>query len=356
MTADVAPARSLVPPSVWSALARAAGIPRWPPADASEALRVVEQAAREGLLPLLFEADPATPDMAGALQTSAAWRLVFRRRAGALAHTVSRLAEVLDGEPFVLLKGADYAWRLYPRPDLRPMQDLDILVRQARIEAVSRCLLRAGAVQRFVRTAAMRSRDHYERVFTWHAVTIEVHRSFAQPSRHRVDYEAVWERRAPLAVAGTAAFRLSDVDGLAYHALSMAKDEFCCRLVRYVDLWLMVRGREDILAAGLARAREWEAVRAYYAAVREAMVVLEGLRGTVADALLARALGSPTRAFLDRWVLPDPRRPWGEANRSRTLQLWRKFWLLDGSARRLAFAAAHARGVLAGALLPHKSV
>jgi hypothetical protein len=338
-----------LPPAVWQAVHSAAAPGRpWPPADDAAADLFLAQAAREGLGPLLFAAPDLPPALAAARARQAATRHLFAARAGILLRALGELGRVMEGEPFVVLKGADYMWRLYPRPDLRPMQDLDVLVPHGRVDAVC-ARLRAGGLQpRAPRGPAQAAPSYYERAFLLGDVIVEVHHSFLQRSRLRVDYEAVWERRRPCPAAGASAFRLDDADAVAYHALALAKDEFSAVLVRYVDWWLLLRGRPDLLAAAAGRAREWRARRAFFGALRQSAAFFPELATPEVQDVGRTLLGPLARAWLAGWVLP----PLGEQGRagavSRGRQLWRKFWLMDGLRHRLAFAAQHARAVARG--------
>ena len=108
-----------------------------------------------------------------------------------------------------------------------------------RIDAVCERLLGAG-LRRQPAFGASRDPAHHERVFFHGRILVEVHQSFIQRARHRVDYEGVWQRSVPLEIDGRRVRRLDDVDALVYHTLSMAIDQFNARLVRYVDLWLLL--------------------------------------------------------------------------------------------------------------------
>src|SRR5262249_22482217 len=150
------------------------------------------------------------------------------RRTDILQSAAQRVAEVLRPEPFVVLKGLDYAHRLYGDPALRPMQDIDILVPRARMETVTRAL-QAGGLALVPPSAvwptpaafgvATETASHHERLFRLGDVSVDVHHSFVQRSRNRVDYEAVWDRKVPFDAAELAAYRLADTDALVYHAL-----------------------------------------------------------------------------------------------------------------------------------------
>lgn len=66
----------------------------------------------------------AAIEEAGALdECQRAGQRLAEARAGILESALRALGELMAGEPFVVLKGADYMRRLYPGPARRPMQD-----------------------------------------------------------------------------------------------------------------------------------------------------------------------------------------------------------------------------------------
>ena len=338
-----------LPASLWPLVQRAAAGGAWPPSSGPAADAFLDQATRHGLLPLLFESQEGMPPAVRAsLEAHRGWLRVHARRMALLHDAVPRLCGALAGEPFVLLKGADYGHRLYPRPDLRPMEDIDILVPRERIDEVCARLAAAGLRRRFPAGPVSRVATYHERVFDWDGVIVEVHHSFIQRPRHRIDYGAVWGRRLPLEADGWRAARLDDADGLAYHALSLGIDAFAVPLVRYLDLWLMLRRAPGVLEPAAARARQWQAVHAFYGAFRQAFRFFPELETGERAAVVDGLLRAPARAFVDRFVLPPPREHGRERQVGRGLRLWRKFWLMDNLRRRAGFALQHVYAVTAG--------
>lgn len=340
--------KTVVPPSLWPAVHRLAAREEWPPSSKTAADRLVAHAAPEGLLPLLFAEPEPPPVLAAALERNRAWHRLYARRAEILLEATRALCDLLRDEPFVLLKGSDYRHRLYPRPELRPMQDIDLLVPRDRFAAACRRLEEAGLRPGFPGGASTRVPSYPERSFLLGEVVVEVHHSFVQRIRHRIDYDAVWERRQPLEAGAFRAQRLSDEDALAYHALSLAKDEFSVPLVRYVDLWLMVRDRQELVERAAHRAREWHATRALYGTFRQASRLFPEMRTENLEAVAADLVTGPGRRFLDRWVLPAPEERGKTGRAWRARQLWRKLWLIDDPWRRGAFALHHGYASLMG--------
>jgi hypothetical protein len=337
-----------LPASLWPLVHRAAAGEGWPPSSEAAADRLLAQATRQGLLPLLFEARGEMPAVVqAALLRHRGFQRIHSARTVRLQEALARVCEILTGEPLVLLKGADYMRRLYPRPELRPMDDIDVLVPRARIDVVCRRLEAAGLRPEFPAGRVARLPSYHERVYDWDGVIVEVHHSFIQRPRHRVDYDGVWARRVAVEPVGDCAFRLSDADGIAYHALALSIDAFAVPLIRYVDLWLMLAAAPDALEAAAHRARQWQAVHAFYGAFRQAFRLFPEMRTAGRAAVIDALLRAPARAFVDRFVLPRPREH-GRERVGRGLRLWRKFWLMDNLRRRAGLALYQMYAMAAG--------
>lgn len=351
------PLRPSLPPSFWSSVHRLTTSDLWPPTNSTNARLFVEMCYWHGLLPLLFTETDLPPIVERARDAARGWEWILANRARLIHEAIVAVCRVLADEPFALIKGADYVHRLYPQQSLRAMQDIDVLVPAGRMEAVCRRVQDAGFV---LQPAAGAARDaaHHERAFVMGKFLVEVHQSFIQRPRHRIDYDAIWQRRMPLEIGGQLTSRLEDVDALTYHALSMAIDQFHVRFIRFVDLWFLLRQRDGIALDAAERARDWQAARALYGALSQACRLCPELRTSDVSAAMARALSGPERRFVDRWVLPGSTEFYHGRRPRRSLQLWRKACLMDTPTRRVAFAFSHAvatfRGWFAKSTKPKK--
>jgi hypothetical protein len=345
------PVKALLPSSFWSSVCSATTSGTWPPTTAADASLLVERCSWHGLLPLLFAQADLPPLVERARDEAKGWQRILEVRARLFHEAIVAVCAALGDEPAMLVKGADYALRLYPSGFLRPMQDIDVLVPADRIDAICERLVRAGLVRQTA-FGAKSEPSYHERVFFRGKIVVEVHQAFIQLERHRIDYDGIWRRRVPAEVEGRRVFRLDDVDALAYQALAMSKDEFKIPLIRYVDLWLLLRQRDGIALAAAERAREWQTARALYGALSLGCLLFPEFRTDDVREAMARALPAATRRFIDRWVLPRPSelRRYGTRDRypyrSRVVQLWRKACLMDTPRRRMAFAVSHARATL----------
>ncbi len=122
-----------------------------------------------------------------ARRTLAALALRHRLASKARSKALVLVLQTLDthGIPAVLLKGAALAETVYAEPDLRPMRDVDILVRPDQAEQAARCLEQIG----FERDKAHLSRymaDHHHlpnaaMIIDGMKISLEIHRDAIAP-------------------------------------------------------------------------------------------------------------------------------------------------------------------------------
>ncbi|MEA2569327.1 MAG: hypothetical protein QOI24_1328 [Acidobacteriota bacterium] len=328
-----------VPPSLHAGVWRIVSDAPWPPRSAADADAFVRECMSQGTFALAFEDESLPDEIRAALDSARAMNHANRVRTDILLRAMRRVGKLLIGEEFVLLKGCDYLFRLYDAPHLRQMADIDLLVPDSRMEAVHERFRAAEMPQQFPSGGVDRLPSHHETVFKLGDVTIEVHRSFIQRARNRIDYDALWSRRVRANIPGVDAFRLSDADALLYHALGLAIKEFDVPLVRYFDLCLMLEQFRGDVAELAQRAREWHIERALYASLRQLVIVFPELAPRV-EPLTQMLLSETTRNFIDTRVVPSPFRRRGPQRRRD--QLWRKWQLMDGYRERLGFLAYQA--------------
>ena len=319
----------------------------WPPTSIASANLFIEKCTWHGLLPLLFAEQQLPRSVEDARAAIAGLERNFAVRALLFHEAIIAVCRTLADEPVMLIKGADFAHRLYPDRALRPMQDIDVLVPSLRIDSVCRRVMDAGFVP-IPGAGAARDPAHHERVFMFGKNFVEIHQSFIQRSRHRIDYEGIWQRRLPLDLGAQKTSRLDDVDALIYQALTLSSidDLYPNRFIRFVDLWILLRQYDGIALAAAERARDWQAAHGLYAALSQACRLFPEFRTPDVGAAMARVLSGPSRRFIDRFVLPTPAEVRSTRRPRRWLQLWRKFWLMDTTGRRVAFAFSHGAATL----------
>jgi hypothetical protein len=325
-----------LPTNLWPLVAAAAGV-TWPPRDA-EALRLfITRCGTESLLPLLFADSPA--EVAPALRGWKALQTANERRAGVI-RAVTESVPSLVGEEFVFLKGSDYGRRLYPSSELRPQVDIDILVPRERVNVIAKRLEQLGH-RRFYLVPSHASQRWPDQSFDLGEVTLELHHSFVQRSRARIDYDEIWQRRRPFANAA----RLDDADAMLASVINIAKDDLAVPLIRYLDLWLMLQSDPALFDVAARRARTWRIANAFHAVMRTASTLFPDL-----------PVSLPQRA-LDTLIAPRGaaiRRDRGR-NVTRLQLLWRKWWLIDGVARRIGFVLDAAMMSVEGRFLQNRA-
>jgi len=231
---------------------------------------------------------------------------------------------------WLAVNGADYRTRLYPSAMLRPMSDVDILVRPSDVPEAVRALTGRGFAPMSRSSAAIDRGFQRPGSELW----VDVYDSFAQRQRTDVDYDEIWRGRL---VGMDRLPRMAPHHALAVHALRIANEQFVTPLRRFLDLWLLSRD-ETIVRQAIDAARRWRIVRAVFST----MVVLRGiLPESAADPWHAEVndlVRGRERARLERRILKGA--PF-DTLPSRPVQIWRKLTLLDTPAHRVRFVASH---------------
>jgi hypothetical protein len=331
-----------LPASLWPALQRLAGQERWPPQTDVEAQALIERAVTDDLLPILMDDEDVPAIVRERLQGMSAWRRLQDKRVELMANAFRRLAAIMEGEPFIVIKGMDYAYRLFPEPRHRLSRDIDILIPTGRMRTVSQRLLQAGLSSGPVPRPSSELTSYYERSFRLDGITFDVHQAFVQRARNDIDYDAVWSAAVPSRVAGVSALRLSDADAIFYQAFSFAIHELHQPVNRYLDLERMMAGNESGVARAAEKAARWNARNGFFAGVRQTQRIFPHLDTPGIRAVLDDLLPANTRSRIEREVLPDPAEA-GAMKRplERGKQLRRKRMLLDDPYHRLRFIAYH---------------
>lgn len=184
---------------------------------------VVDEAIRHGVAPILYG---RLSDLADHVPALALARLhdVYLHNALRNATVFGELADVLlalRGEdiPVIVLKGAHLAAIVYPDRALRPMADVDLLVRPQHLPRAERQLIERGYSP--VENATVKTdyaTHHHARPFTKSgAIPIEIHRGIT-PARSpfQVDLDGIWARAREAEVTGIEGFVLAP-DDLMHH-------------------------------------------------------------------------------------------------------------------------------------------
>jgi Uncharacterised nucleotidyltransferase len=135
-----------------------------------------------------------------------------------------------QGIAVIVLKGAALAETVYPHPAVRPMGDIDLLVRPEALEATDDALTAFG--YRFVdhgQPKAYWRAQHYHLTFhppptTPIIVPIEVHWALERASLpFRMDLDGLWQRSIPAIIAGIETRILAPEDQLLHLCVHLCK-------------------------------------------------------------------------------------------------------------------------------------
>lgn len=219
-----------------------------------------------------------------------------------LFHGISGTLRVLKaaGVRFIVLKGAYLAEAVYGEITLRPMGDLDLLLRPDAIPDASELLLGSGfrpmnpSVSSWREWTAdekkgfLRGAKHFfDLVHPGWRLKVDLHASLVRASDpFTIDAGALWGRAVPARIADEDALVLSPVDALLHLCLhASVAHRFRFGLRPMVDLFEILRRHADTLSwlEVTDRAREWGAERSVWLSLS---LCRELLSARVPDAVL----------------------------------------------------------------------
>ena len=339
-----------VPRELWPIVGRLARSREWPPRGEADIAAFFDYANRQKLLALLIADDNLPPEIIEAKRRFRALDALYRKRYELNRDATIELQRVLGPDGFLAYKGSDYRYRLYDRPEERPMTDLDVFIPRAQMLATLQKLEAAGYPRKYSYHAAF-SPGHYEINVVVGGVLVELHCSFSQPVRAAIDYDGIWQRRERFERDGVSGYRFSPADAILAHAFSLGKDEFSSDLNRFLDFYLLLQRHEGELETCVTRAKAWQIERPLFGALYLTSAMFPGVKTAAVSRAMDVLLDAPTRRFLVEQILPDPTtEPSGWVSGRRT-QLRRKFALMDRRWRRVAFVAYQIYATLGGLAL-----
>jgi Uncharacterised nucleotidyltransferase len=212
------------------------------------------------------------------------------------------------------LKGLALAESLYPHQGIRPSTDLDLLIRPADARRVADLLQPLG-YRPVAEEPSIRFDVPYDLATLYEApsgVYLDLHRTLVSEAGYSWDEraaESVWERAAPIRVAGEAALGLCPEDLLLYLTMHVAVHHSVAGLLWLYDVFLLLEccGYTLDWQTVATRAAAWRVRTAAYFALRE-VAALFGARvpTAVMAALRPRGPRSAVLTWLQRHRAPAP--------------------------------------------------
>ena len=266
--------------------------------------RLVAAARSERVVPLLAHAiergqlAPACPpaDARSALRRE---YLAAAAKAAILGDEAARLLSTFAraGLPVIALKGLALAETIYPNPALRPMEDLDLLVRTDDLPAAVRLLAEAGYREAWHGFPDFQRADGL--------VDVDLHTALLHegeiPTRlaaQAIETEALWAAAQPATIAGEAGLVLSPAHQLFHLCLHLCYHHALSGLLRHADILALVARHPDLLTVD--RLGPLVATRAGRRAVYHALASCERRLGWVLPAELLDMLRPLDRSWLEK--------------------------------------------------------
>jgi hypothetical protein len=168
--------------------------------------------------------------------------------------------------PVIPLKGAVLAETVYCERALRPMNDIDLLIREEDLDRAQRGL--GGIGYELIHDAETKAdllRRHHHWVFrnpAIGAIPLEPHWRLDPPgSPFRVETAGLWQRAVPTRIAGVDALSLSPEDLLLHLTTHAVRHRFNGGLLFLVDIAAVIARYESLIDWGRlkTRAAEWNA-------------------------------------------------------------------------------------------------
>ncbi|MBC8236182.1 nucleotidyltransferase family protein [bacterium] len=185
---------------------------------------VIQQSIRHSITPLLYQRletlGPSTNIPASVEQKLREIYIHSAARNMRLYHELSKVLRILQNDdiPVIVLKGAALAETVYQNIALRPMGDVDLLVKKEDLYRTETALLNLGYV--FYKENNYHFKQHYEGE---KRIAIEIHWNIDRPSSlFQIDIDGMWERARLAKIANVEVLVLSPEDLILHLCLHVS--------------------------------------------------------------------------------------------------------------------------------------
>ncbi len=223
----------------------------------------------------------------------------------------SKLETILSGFneagiDVMLLKGAALTGQIYDRPDLRPMSDVDLLLKEKDIKAGTSLLEKLGCSPGM----GLIHEDHFPKYYYEseymsagpNPIRLDVHVRPFRPTRYTqlIPEDQFWENARPVKV-GQASALIPSAETMLIHLAAHAAFHECSRLMWLYDLkrWCDKFGQDMNWSLVLKRTKAWHLV----APVRHAINVAEDSWGPFVPNLFRDNVAALHSSWKDRLAL-----------------------------------------------------
>lgn len=295
---------------------KAAELSRFSPSDWE---RVLVEARKQRLIPLLagkLDAlpEPVTPpeNVRAALQN--ALRLSASRNL-LLYHELSHVLETFNqaGIPTIVLKGAFLAEHIYENIGMRPMSDIDIMVREEDLQRAADCMISIGFSSKlYQRETAPTDSHELPEFFKPNGPVIDIHWSIASPNApFKIERDEIWKRAPAVKFSNLEAMVLSPEDLILHLSMHVAyQHAFAMGLRPFCDITETLNHNLDTLdwRQIQARATQWAAAKSLFISLSLAQKLLSApVEPTLLEVLHPTDLDPLYIPTLCDYVLSGPR-------------------------------------------------
>ena len=160
-----------------------------------------------------------------------------------LSNELKKVLQTLktEGIDTLVLKGASMAQNYYPLPELRPFNDIDILVHKEDLDKIKEALIKSGY------TPQEKSQENFYRKY-WYSIhffqkkkkiLLEIHWNIAQLKRYKININNIWQEAEPFNIGESACRMMSIEDLIIYQSLHLMY-HYYDRLLWMVDIALII--------------------------------------------------------------------------------------------------------------------
>lgn len=153
------------------------------------------------------------------------------------------------GVATLVLKGASLAENFYPLPELRPYNDIDILINKHDIQKAKEILINLGYSPPRKSEEAFNEKYWYSQHFfkKENNILLEIHWNIAQLRRYKINIESIWNEAVPFKSGDTESLMMSMEDLIIYQSLHLSY-HYYSKLLWLLDLALIIQKERDSIS------------------------------------------------------------------------------------------------------------
>jgi hypothetical protein len=189
-----------------------------------------------------------------------------------LYHELAKVLRTLleTNLPVIVLKGAALAETVYSNIGLRPMGDVDLLVRKEDLKNVDRVLRSMGCEAQGQTRVVLKGFHHFHYTTPRTGLSLEIHWDLVNADLpFRIDLEGIWKRAEIAEVSGEKCLILSAEDLLLHLCLHTGRHVQYLQLSMLVDIDEVIRSHHSIDWTQVSRrAQQWGILRPVYVILR----------------------------------------------------------------------------------------